>query len=625
MSDWSHKKSLRTYNIERWGNDYFNISSTGHLLVAGNNGRHNIDLCEVAELAQQSGLSLPFLARFPRIIHQRVNELCQAFDQALNLADVNAIYTPVYPIKVNQNRNVVEEILNTSSGRAGLEAGSKPELLVVLALSKKGGTIICNGYKDRDYIRLALAGLHMGLRVYLVIEKLSELELIINESKIHKIQPLIGIRLKLASIASGKWQNSGGDRSKFGLNSTQLLSAIDQLQTAGLLGSLELLHIHLGSQISNIRDIQTGMGEAAQFLLQLSNMNINIRVIDVGGGLGVDYEGTASRSDCSVNYDVTEYASTIINSLVTVCSRHKINMPDVFSESGRALVAHHAVLITNITEVEKHDLNLPATGVNSKDSLSQFDKLSSALDQGHALSEVYDDLHDALHDIQLRFNQGSINLDERARAEQSYYQICSRLHQRIDPANASLQPVLAGLNEILADKVFCNFSLFQSMPDIWAIDQVFPIVPLQRLDEEPGRRAILHDLTCDSDGRIDLYVDKHGIENTLALHDIEDREHYLLGFFMVGAYQETLGDIHNLFGDTASANVILNEDGSIRLEQLYHGEDVDHLLSRVEYDPAEIRQQILDKARASNLTEDEREELMAELQTTLQAYSYLVH
>ena len=625
MSDWSHKKSLRTYNIERWGNDYFNISSTGHLHVAGNNGKHNIDLCEVAELAQQSGLSLPLLARFPRIIHQRVNELCQAFDHALDSSGVDAKYTPVYPIKVNQNRNVVEEILNTASGRAGLEAGSKPELLTVLALSKKGGTIICNGYKDRDYIRLALAGLRMGLRVYLVIEKLSELKLIINESKIHKIQPLIGIRLKLASIASGKWQNSGGDRSKFGLNSTQLLSAIEQLQTADMLSSLQLLHIHLGSQISNIRDIQTGMGEAAQFLLQLSNMNINIRVIDVGGGLGVDYEGTASRSDCSVNYDVTEYASTIINSLVTVCSRHKINMPDVFSESGRALVAHHAVLITNITEVEKHDFNLSGADNNSEGSLSQFEKLNRILDQGHALREVNDDVHDALHDIQLRFNQGSINLNERARAEQSYYQVCSRLHQRIDPANASLQPVLSKLNEILADKVFCNFSLFQSMPDIWAIDQVFPIVPLQRLDEEPDRRAILHDLTCDSDGRIDLYVNEHGIENTLALHDIEDEEDYLLGFFMVGAYQETLGDIHNLFGDTASANVILNEDGSIHLEQLYHGEDVDQLLSHVEYDPAVIRQQILDKARASTLTEDEREELMAELQTTLQGYSYLVH
>ncbi|MCK5360064.1 MAG: biosynthetic arginine decarboxylase, partial [Gammaproteobacteria bacterium] len=540
-------------------------------------------------------------------------------------AGVDARYTPVYPIKVNQNRNVVEEILNTASGRAGLEAGSKPELLTVLALSNPGGTIVCNGYKDRDYIRLALAGLRMGLRVYLVIEKLSELKLIINECKIHNINPLIGVRLKLASIASGKWQNSGGDRSKFGLNSTQLLSAIDQLESAGMLSSLELLHIHLGSQISNIRDIQTGMGEAAQFLQQLSNMNINIKVVDVGGGLGVDYEGTASRSDCSVNYDVTEYANTIIKSLLNVCTQHKINMPDIFSESGRALVAHHAVLITNVTEVEKHDLNLTAAGKNNKDSLNKFIMLNRALDQGHSLREVYDDLHDALQDIQHKFNQGLIDLDERAKAEQSYYQLCSTLHQRIDPANASLQPVLTRLNEILADKVFCNFSLFQSMPDIWAIDQIFPIVPLQRLNEKPDRRAILHDLTCDSDGRIDLYVDQHGIANTLALHDIKANEKYLLGFFMVGAYQETLGDIHNLFGDTASANVILNEDGSIRLEQLYHGEDVDQLLSRVEYDPAVIRQQILDKARASNLTEDEGEELMAELQTTLQAYSYLIH
>jgi arginine decarboxylase len=625
MSDWSHKKSLRTYNIKRWGNDYFNISSTGHLLVAGNNGKHNIDLCEVAELAQQSGLSLPFLARFPRIIHQRVNELCQAFDHALNLAGVNAIYTPVYPIKVNQNRNVVEEILNTSSGRAGLEAGSKPELLAVLALSHKGGTIICNGYKDRDYIRLALAGLRMGLRVYLVIEKLSELNLIIKESKAHGIQPLIGIRLKLASVASGKWQNSGGDRSKFGLTSSQLLTAIEQLKAADMISCLQLLHIHLGSQISNIRDIQTGMGEASQFLVQLAKMHVDIKIVDIGGGLGVDYEGTASRSECSVNYTVTDYAAKIVGTLKHACKQHKIKMPDIFSESGRALVAHHAVLITNVTEVEKHDSNLPGNEGSDLDSLSAFQSFNEALDQGQSLHEVYADLHDALQEMQLRFNQGRVKLCERAKAEQFYYQICSRLLESIDPANPSLQTIAAELKETLADKVFCNFSLFQSMPDVWAIDQIFPIVPLQRLNEEPANRAILHDLTCDSDGRIDLYVDQHGIENTLALHDIEAGEKYLLGFFMVGAYQETLGDIHNLFGDTSAANVILNEDGSIRLEQLYHGEDVDQLLSLVEYDPVIIRQQILKKAQASSLTEDEREELMAELQTTLQSYSYLVH
>ncbi len=625
MSDWSSKKSLQTYNILRWGNGYFDISASGHLRVTGNNDKHNIDLYEVAELAQQSGLSLPLLARFPRIIHQRVNELCQAFDEAIETACVKARYTPVYPIKVNQNRNVVEEVLNTASGRAGLEAGSKPELLTVLALSHKGGTIICNGYKDRDYIRLALAGLRMGLRVYLVIEKLSELDLIIKESKAHNIQPLIGIRLKLASIASGKWQNSGGDRSKFGLTSSQVLSAIEQLRVADMLSSLQLLHIHLGSQISNIRDIQTGMGEASQFLVQLAKMHVDIKIIDVGGGLGVDYEGTASRSECSVNYGVTEYATKIIDTLANTCKQHEINMPDVFSESGRALVAHHAVLITNITEVEKHDFNLPGNEGSEFDSLTAFQALDKALGQGQSLREVYADLHDALQEIQLRFNQGLINLDERAKAEQFYYQICSRLLQRIDPANPSLQTMAGELKETLADKVFCNFSLFQSMPDIWAIDQIFPIVPLQRLNEKPGRRAILHDLTCDSDGRIDLYVNQHGIENTLALHDIKAGERYLLGFFMVGAYQETLGDIHNLFGDTASANVILNEDGSIHLEQLYHGEDVDQLLSRVEYDPVKIRQQILNKALASSLTEDEREELMAELQTTLQSYSYLVH
>ena len=625
MSDWSTEKSLQTYNIAGWGEGYFDISASGHLIVDSSDGIPLIDLYDVAQIAQRNGLSLPLLVRIPYILHKRISDLCKAFDKALEKSALSARYSPIYPIKVNQNRNVVEEMLKTEGSRLGLEAGSKPELLTVLALSATNGTIVCNGYKDREYIRLALAGRRMGMQVYLVIEKLSELQLILRESQHSSIKPLIGIRLKLASIASGNWQNSGGERSKFGLTSSQVITAIKQLRETGMLDCLELLHVHLGSQISNIRDIQNGLGEAAQFLLQLNKMGARIKVVDVGGGLGIDYEGTRTRSNCSVNYRPEEYANKVVQAFASVCQQNNLQMPDIFSESGRALAAHHAVLITDVTEVEKHEFGVPPADANESDFLLGLRNQLKIMDQGGALREVFHDAIYNMQEIQLRFNQGLIALDERAKAERLYYAICHRLHATIDPANHSLQPILHELNEIIADKVFCNFSIFQSIPDVWAIDQVFPIVPLQRLDEEPQQRAILHDLTCDSDGRIDLYVERDSITNTLPLHDISTGEKYLLGFFLVGAYQETLGDIHNLFGDTATVNIVHDPEGRIELENIFCGENVSQLLSRVEYDPELIRQRIIDKALACELPEAERDELLQELKASLQSYSYLVN
>ena len=624
MSNWNNEKSLQTYNIQRWGEGYFNISGPGHIIVDTSDDKLPIDLHAIVKLAQQSGLSLPLLARIPEILHKRVDRLCQAFDSALQNTAPSARYTPIYPIKVNQHQNVVEELLKAETGRLGLEAGSKPELLAVLALSPDNGTIICNGYKDREYIRLALAGLGMGLRVYLVIEKLSELKLIIEESRNSKIKPLIGIRLKLASIASGKWQNSGGERSKFGLTSSQLISAIEQLLDAGILNCLELLHVHLGSQISNIRDLQNGLGEAAQFLLQLARMGVSIKVVDVGGGLGIDYQGTRTRSEYSMNYQLEEYASKVVQAFASVCQFNNIEMPDIFSESGRALTAHHAVLITDVTEVEKHDLDIPVIEDNEP-ALVELRNQLVALQQGNPVREIYHDVVFTMQEIQLRFNQGLISLHERAKAERLYYAICSLLQHKIDPANRSHHSIQQELNEILADKIFCNFSIFQSMPDVWAIEQIFPIVPLQRLHQEPVRRAILHDLTCDSDGRIDHYVDSDRIENTLPVHNIEPEEEYYLGFFLVGAYQETLGDIHNLFGDTATVNIVHDDDGNVCLHNIYSGEDVSQILSTVGYDPDEIRQRITEKALSSKLSDSERNALLKELQASLQAYSYLVN
>jgi len=625
MADWSIDKSLQTYNIDSWGEGYFDISASGHLIVRADDDRPPIDLNQVALLAKQSGLSLPLLARFPEILHRRVYALCHAFDRALKIHAPCGQYSPIYPIKVNQNRNVVKELLRTRGDRLGLEAGSKPELLTVLALSQANGKIVCNGYKDREYIRLALAGLRMGLRVYLVIEKLSELPLIIKECQKSGIKPLLGMRLKLASIASGKWQSSGGERSKFGLTSSQVITAVELLRKANLLDCLELLHVHLGSQISNIRDIQNGLGETVQFLLQLSGMAASIKVVDVGGGLGVDYEGTRTRSEYSMNYSLSEYADKVVQTIANACKQSDINMPEIFSESGRALTAHHAVLITDVTAVEKHSVEIPPAGNSDEPILDELRGQLTALQQDGPLREVYQNVVFSMQEIHQRFNQGLVSLHERAKAEGMYYAICVLLNARIDPANRSHLLIQHELNEILADKVFCNFSVFQSMPDVWAIDQVFPVVPLQRLDEKPTRRAILHDLTCDSDGRIDHYVDSNNIENTLPLHDINPADRYLLGFFLVGAYQETLGDIHNLFGDTTKVNVVQDHEGSIQLENIFHGENISHLLSRVQYDPEQIRQHILEKALASKLPDNERDKLMEELQASLQAYSYLVN
>ena len=625
MPDWNTDKSLITYNVPGWGAGYFDISRSGNLVVNMGDSAAPIDLLEVVQLAQQQGLALPLLARFPHILHKRVDDLCQAFDSALANAALTSHYTPVYPIKVNQNRNVVEELLNTQSGRLGLEAGSKPELLTVLALSRDNGTIICNGYKDREYIRLALAGSHMGLNVYIVIEKLSELDTLISECRRNGIRPQIGIRLKLASIASGKWQSSGGERSKFGLTSSQVLTAIETLSAAGLLDCLKLLHVHLGSQISSIRDIQNGLGETAQFFVQLAAQGIAIKVIDIGGGLAVDYEGSGTRSECSMNYQLDEYAEKVVHAFSTVCVQHGLQMPDIFSESGRALTAHHAVLITDVTEVEQ---NNPDPSVADEYSelalLIELQDQLTRLQQGGSVLEVYHNVSFVMQEIQQQFNLGMLDLKARAAGERLYYTICHRLLSAINPANRAHQPVLDELNEILADKVFCNFSIFQSIPDVWAIDQIFPVMPLQRLDEQPLRRAILHDLTCDSDGRIDLYTEQQGIENTLPLHDIKPAERYLLGFFLVGAYQETLGDIHNLFGDTATVNVSRDEQGNVQLDNIFNGENVSHLLRKVEYDPEQIRQRIIDRASSARLPDEERKVLLEDIQSSLQSTSYLV-
>ena len=605
IKTWSTRKSSQTYAIENWGDGYFSINSGGHVCVKPSSDKDiEVDLYEIAQSLNDKNLSLPVLVRFTDILKDRVTRLCGAFQKACVNNDYQGKYTPVYPIKVNQQRQVVEGIL--AAENIGLEAGSKPELLAIMALSSHG-VVVCNGYKDRAYIRLALIGLKMGLNLYLVIEKPLELELIIEEAARLDIKPQLGVRVRLSSISAGKWQNSGGEKSKFGLHAYEVLQLIERLIQSGLLNSLKLMHFHMGSQIANIHDIKIALKEAGQFYVELHRLGAKIKVVDAGGGLGVDYDGSRSRRESSINYSLDEYAQNIVRSFAELCAEKQMPQPDIITESGRALTAHHAVLITNVTDIESVYANEAELGI---------------LPAVHNPVEHYHDAQFALSEARARFTQDKLSIVELAKAENDYSLICQLIKSRLNPNTQSEAAILQELNEKLADKVFCNFSLFQSMPDIWGIAQIFPIMPIHRLNEQPARRAVIQDLTCDSDGRIDQYIDGQNLENTLPLHEIDSKEPYLIGFFMVGAYQEILGDMHNLFGDTHSINIKLDDEG-YHFYDLQEGEHVSELLDYVHISSEDLKTAYRDKLAKSNLSEQQRQDYEQELIAGLKSYTYL--
>ncbi|MGZ4960857.1 MAG: biosynthetic arginine decarboxylase [Methylomonas sp.] len=601
---WSIEQSRQLYAIQQWGDGYFSINDRGHVCVKpqSHNGTE-IDLFEVAQILQHKGLNFPVLVRFTDILRDRIHRLQAAFDRACAEHSYNGRYTPVYPIKVNQQGHVVESIV--SADGIGLEAGSKPELLAILGLTKRGGTIVCNGYKDRPYIRMALMGQLMGLSVFIVIEKPSELELILEEAAKLQVLPLIGLRVRLSTISAGKWQNSGGEKSKFGLHASEVLQLITRLKQADMLSCLQLMHFHMGSQIANIHDIKLALKEAGQFYLQLCRLGANITTVDAGGGLGVDYDGSGSRRECSINYSMREYAENIVRSFAEVSREHGLPQPNIITESGRAITAHHALLITNVTEVE-----------------SLQGSPDSAAPVFSNISEAYHNAQFDMAEARARFMQGDLSLPELADAEKHYVGLCQQIQRELNLDNHHHREILQELNEKLADKVFCNFSLFQSMPDIWGIEQIFPIMPIHRLDQQPTRRAVLQDLTCDSDGSIDQYVDHQNISNTLPLHAINDGEDYLIGFFMVGAYQEILGDMHNLFGDTHSINIELDGDG-FHFGDFMEGEDVSELLDYVHIDTVALKAAYRQKLSDSSLTAEQKQAFEQELLAGLNAYTYL--
>ncbi|OQW92777.1 MAG: arginine decarboxylase [Thiotrichaceae bacterium IS1] len=630
MSDttsWDITQARALYNIEHWSNGYFDINSQGEMIVSPIPGQISLNLYELAQNFETHGLSLPVLVRFSNILHHRVNSLCQAFAQAMQQENYRATYTAVYPIKVNQQHQVIQEIINAGNGRVGLEAGSKSELMAVLALTPLNqGIIICNGYKDAEYIRLALIGTQIGLTPYLVIEKSSELNLIIAESRRMQITPRLGLRVRLASIGKGKWQNTGGDKSKFGLSTTQVLELIEQIKAAGLLDSLQLMHFHIGSQVANIRDIQQALQEAARYYAELQALGAPIQTIDVGGGLGIDYEGTRSRHDCSLNYSIQEYAHHVVHEIAAICQTQNLPYPNLITESGRAMTAHHAVLITQVNGIEAAPSGLsspppvsPADPMILKDLWTGLHQLSQ-----RSVLEVYHDAAYWISEAHSMFTHGLLSLAQRAHVEQLYYATCWQVrHYLQTSSHTRAYREILELNEKLADKYFCNFSLFQSAPDAWGIDQVFPIMPLHRLNERPDRRARIQDLTCDSDGQFHYYVDSEGIDSSLPLHSLVEGESYLLGIFLVGAYQEILGDMHNLFGDTYSVNVEMEADGSYQLVAIQEGDTVQNMLNYVNFDTQFLRHTYRKRLHNANLSPEQRQEYLRELEAGLIGYTYL--
>ncbi|AMK76767.1 arginine decarboxylase [Methylomonas methanica] len=604
IQPWSIEQSKQLYAIQQWGNGYFSINDQGHVCVKPQaDCATEIDLFEIAQALRDKGLNFPVLVRFTDILRDRIRQLQQAFDQARAAHAYSGHYTPVYPIKVNQQGNVVESIV--SAEHIGLEAGSKPELLAILGLAKRGGTIVCNGYKDRFYIRMALMGQLMGLSVFIVIEKPSELEMIIEEAAKLKVTPLIGLRVRLSTISAGKWQNSGGEKSKFGLHASEVLQLIARLRQLNMLNCLQLMHFHMGSQIANIHDIKLALKEAGQFYLQLHKLGANITTVDAGGGLGVDYDGSGSRRECSINYSVNEYAENIVRAFAEVAQQHGLSQPNIITESGRAITAHHAVLITNVTEVESLQGAAAAVEIS-----------------GQNIAEAYHNAQFNMAEARAQFVQGDLSLTELAEAEKHYVSLCQQIQRELNLDNHHHREILQELDEKLADKVFCNFSLFQSMPDIWGIDQIFPIMPIHQLGQQPTRRAVLQDLTCDSDGRIDQYVDHQNIANTMPLHTIAEDQDYLIGFFMVGAYQEILGDMHNLFGDTHSINIELDEQG-YRFGDFMEGEDVSELLDYVHINTEALKTAYRQKLDGSGLSAEQKQAFEQELLAGLNAYTYL--
>ena len=629
MRKWRIEDSEELYNITGWGTSYFSINDAGHVVVTPRRDGVTVDLKELVDELQLRDVASPMLLRFPDILDNRIEKMSSCFKQAAEEYGYKAENFIIYPIKVNQMRPVVEEIISHGKKfNLGLEAGSKPELHAVIAVNTDSDSlIVCNGYKDESYIELALLAQKMGKRIFLVVEKMNELKLIAKMAKQLNVQPNIGIRIKLASSGSGKWEESGGDASKFGLTSSELLEALDFMESKGLKDCLKLIHFHIGSQVTKIRRIKTALREASQFYVQLHSMGFNVEFVDIGGGLGVDYDGTrSSNSEGSVNYSIQEYVNDSISTLVDVSDKNGIPHPNIITESGRALTAHHSVLIFEVLETatlpewddeeeiapDAHELVQELYGI--WDTLNQ----NKMLEAWHDAQQIREEALDL-------FSHGIVDLKTRAQIERLYWSITREINQ-IAGGLKHAPDEFRGLSKLLADKYFCNFSLFQSLPDSWAIDQIFPIMPIQRLDEKPERSATLQDITCDSDGKIANFISTRNVSHYLPVHTLKKTEPYYVAVFLVGAYQEILGDMHNLFGDTNAVHVSVNEKG-YNIEQIIDGETVAEVLDYVQYNPKKLVRTletwVTKSVKEGKISLEEGKEFLSNYRSGLYGYTYL--
>ncbi len=624
---WTIESARTLYNIEGWGIGYFDINDKGHVVVRpdSENPARELDLFELANDLEAQGVGLPLLLRFSDILASRIESLTDRFSRAIKEYEYTGGYTTVYPIKVNQQRHVVEEIVEFGKASGvGLECGSKPELQAVLALAEHTDhLIVCNGYKDEEFMRLALMGQKLGHKVYIVLEQLSEVDVLLQVADELGVTPTAGVRIKLHSEGSGRWAKSGGEKSKFGLSTAQLVKLVDKLRDAGRLDVLKLIHFHLGSQITDIRYIKAGLQEVSRYYAELRAMGVDVTHVDVGGGLGVDYDGSNSTSQASVNYSLQEYANDVVYTLAESCRELDLPMPHIISESGRALTAHHALLLLSVIDVESA-ANYVVPELEESDHTflhEMFDDFQHVTTR--RVREVYHDATFGKDRSQELFNSGVFSLRERALAEQLYVATIIAVARIAQQDRDEYSDIIEDLEAILTDRYFCNFSLFQSLPDSWAIDQLFPVMPIHRLNEEPKRLGTIQDVTCDSDGKIENFIGGRTPRPSLPLHSFNDGQQYILGIFLTGAYQEILGDLHNLFGDTNAVHIRLSDTG-YEVAELVHGDTVTEVLAYVQFRASDLLATFRRKvAAATNITRQEANTFIADYVAGLEGYTYL--
>ncbi len=625
---WTIKDSTELYNVNGWGRDFFSINEAGNVEVTpAGPGSQKVDLKELVDDLRTRGLNLPLLIRFSDILRRRVEQLCGAFQQAIAENDYKGTYRGVYPIKVNQQRHVVEELIEYGRPfNLGIEAGSKPELLVALALQENPeALILCNGYKDRAFIETALLAQKLGRRVIITMDRVGELDTILAAAGDLDLRPVIGVRARLSTKGAGKWVESTGDRSKFGVTTAEMVSAVERLRTLGMLDCLQLLHFHIGSQITNIRAVKDALREASRIYVELHGLGANMRYLDCGGGLGVDYDGSQTNFHSSVNYTLQEYAADIVSQIAEVCNAKGVPHPDIVTESGRALVAHHSVLIYNVLATNEILAGQVPESVG-RDEHPVIRQLSETY-EGISRKNFQEGYHDALQikeEAITAFNLGFLDLKARARVEELFWATCEKILKIVRDL-PYVPDELEGLEKQLSDTYYCNFSLFQSLPDHWAVRQLFPTLPIHRLNRAPTRRAVLADLTCDSDGKIDEFIDLRDVKHFLELHS-PNGEPYLIGTFLVGAYQEILGDLHNLFGDTDAVHVKMDGD-DYRVEHVVEGDSVAEVLAYVQYSKEDlisrVRRAVEIALREKRLTMAESGRLMKRYEEGLEGYTYL--